>query len=201
MSFMVWNFVTQDKWLIKADQETPAFKELEAKFKKDRLMKNSFPYFINPHDHGKEMSEKIFSLPGYREVKQEYDRTKKNRKNPAWYSLYDGPGNLEQVASLLELPAFYEVLYRGWSPSTHGNNILQGKIEISENGFAKIAPLRDPYAAASIVQHSMNICILSYRAFIFWKLPELDKDYDNWYRQIRKFNLSLVPVPASPESL
>jgi len=200
-SFLVWNFVTQEKWLSKADIGTPAYKEMEAKFKKDRLMKSAFPYFIDADDLGKEMSQKIFSLPGYQEVKQEYDRTKKIKKNPAWYSLYDGPGNLEQVASLLDLPALYEVLYRGWSPTTHGNNILQGKIEISKEGFAKIAPLRDPYPAASIAQHCMNICILSFRAFISWKVPEMGKEYDKWYQQIREFNLNLVPVPPKPGSV
>lgn len=199
-SFLVWNFLSQEKWLSKAGKVTSGYKEMEAKFKKDRLMKHAFPYLIDTDKQGKEMLEKILSLPDYQGVKQEYDRTKKIKKNPAWYSLYDGPTNLEQVANLLDLPALYEVLYRGWSPTTHGNNILQGKIEINKEGFAEIAPLRHTEAAASIVQHCMNICILSFRVFVSWRLPEMGKDYQEWYQQIREFNLSLVPIPVKPES-
>lgn len=196
-SFLVWNFVVHQKWLTKADLEGKVYQEMEAKFKKDRLMEHAFPYFIDPDTGAREMAEKIFELPNYKAVKEEYDRTHKIRKNPAWYSLYNGPATLEQVANVVSLPALYEVLYRGWSPTTHGTNILQGKVGIDEKGFAEILPLRDASAAASIAQHCMNICILSFRRFIDIKLPENKKEYNDWYLQVREFNLSLVPHPSS----
>ena len=44
---------------------------------------------------GKENAEELLKLPDYISVEKEYQRTCTKKKNPNWFTLYDGPADFE----------------------------------------------------------------------------------------------------------
>jgi hypothetical protein len=55
-------------------------------------------------------------------IKQEYERTRRDRKikKPKWYTLFGGPKNIQALAKSLSSEYMYITLYRNWSAFAHG---------------------------------------------------------------------------------
>lgn len=52
----------------------------------------------------------MLDLPLYKEVETEYQKVvASGKKKPAWYQLYGGPPNLEQLATRLNRQGMYEI--------------------------------------------------------------------------------------------
>jgi hypothetical protein len=191
-SFMIWFFVEQQRWLKKGDVQTVDYHELVKKHKKDKAF-NHVPVMVFPMaEEQRKKLEKVFDTADYKETKAEYDRVKSARKGtPMWYHLYDGPKNLEQLADRVGYPAVYEMLYRGLSISSHGNNILCGKVYFDENSATELAQLRDSYGAESIVNHCLNFCRMAYRTVIIKRMPFMAERFNQWLKESSDFNRQL----------
>src|SRR5690606_15061693 len=58
-------------------------------------------------------------------VNDEWERTKKKyKKNPHWYSLFDGPSNLRELSKLLSLEVIYDILYTDLSGYVHASDSI-----------------------------------------------------------------------------
>jgi hypothetical protein len=193
MCFLVWNAHRNIKLYKKLDGESELFKEMKSKYEKDRYLKNIEPLVYKEIvDPALENSERLLELPSYQPVNSEYLRTKKLRKNPNWYSLYDGPKDIEMLANKSQFAVLYEILYRSWSQSVHGTDIIQGKVSKNTSGLGEILQIRFPAEAQTITQYCFNLSIPIFQKFIEKRIPEKNDEFKKWYMEIRKFTLALA---------
>lgn len=194
-SFMVWHFAEQQRWLKKGDNTTSEFQALVAKHKKDKSFRNIPVMEFPMADKQWKGFEALFESPELKETKNEYDRLKAAKKRtPMWYQLYGGPSSLEELANRVGYPAVYEMLYRGLSISSHGNNIISGKLYFGESSNAELASLRDSYGAESVVNHCMNFCRLAYRTIITKRMPFMAERFNQWLQECSEFNKVISAV-------
>lgn len=194
-SFMVWFFIEQQRWLKKGDIHSTYYQELIKKHQRDKAFHNIPPMVMPMADEQRKKLEAIFDIPNYKQTKIEYDRTRQaRRKTPSWYELYDGPGSLEDLANRAGYPAVYEMLYRGLSFSTHGNNIISGKLQFNETLNAEPVHLRDSYGAESIVNHCMNFCKMAYYTLVTKRMPFMANCYNQWLKQCSDFNREISEI-------
>lgn len=192
LSYLVWNLIKNNKLLTKADGKSAEFNDFANKCKKDKFLKYSTPFIIKQADLLKADGEKMLLLPKYLPIKTEYDKTKiRLKKSPPWYSLFSGPDSIEKLAETLNFNAIYEVLYRGFSDSIHGTDIIQGKLSSDLSGMAQIDSIRNPKEAQAITQNCINFCIITFKTYIVKRIPDKQNEFNAWYSSIREFNLKL----------
>ncbi len=126
--------------------------------------------------------ESLVVKPLYKEANAEYERCKRARKGvPYWYSLYNGPTSIEMLAEHLKLSAFYHMLYRQWSATAHGTEIIQGNISRTETGKGAIRQIRLPTEAQVLTVLATSVGLEVIRAVISYSTPEKLADYRLWY--------------------
>ena len=132
-----------------------------------------------------ERKNKILQLPQYRKACIEYERVESaGRKNPNWYSLFNGPSDFEQLASYLNLSFYYDILYRKWSGSVHGTDIIEGKINKSVDttkGNIDIVQLRFPKDAQTVTSYLLLMQLETYRLIMKAKIPGKYDEFKKWY--------------------
>lgn len=120
----------------------------------------------------------------YKEVNVEFQRTcnknKKRNNNPNWYSLYDGPNNFENLCLYLNNTILYEFQYRKYSENVHPNSVMSG-FTIAGNDKADFLQIRNFKECKEVFYNGINLLIDVYREFIRMRLPEKQKEFDNWY--------------------
>lgn len=189
MAFLVWNsknIIKANRAFIKGNQE---FKELQSRVEKDGN-------FLTVEDLENLPSAKpiidtqlsLLNKPEYKRVEKEYERTKKLIKNPSWYSLFNGPKSIEQLAKDLNMSTFYPLLYRPWSGSVHGTDIINGKIAKNENSVeadgkvgASIIQLRLPTDSQQVTAFTLIFLFMTYKELIEKIIPDKRQDYFKWY--------------------
>jgi hypothetical protein len=137
--------------------------------------------------------EDFLETPGARAASAELQKCKQDfNKNPYWYSLYGGPTNLERLAAYLGCQIFYQFLYRYWSGSTHGTDIIQGKIGFSSSGRPGIVQLRLPKEAQTITQFTITFALRMFKLVISKYNTDKQQEFTEWYKkEIRDFYLDL----------
>jgi hypothetical protein len=131
---------------------------------------------------------------------------KKGIKNPNWYTLYNGPYNLERLATLLGYQLLYIICYKYWSRTVHGTDIVQGKLHLTPSGRPGILQLRNPDEAQTITQILITILLTSYRLLIDKYCPEKKVEFANWYKieiknnyeELAKQTFIKLTIPTAP---
>lgn len=186
MSYLIWNTFNQINNLNQYIPETEKGEEFLKNCQKDRFLKNHKVFEIDKIKEFINVNKRFLEIDKYVSVKNEYYRTKNKLKNsPNWYSLYDGPRNLKELATRVGFPALYEVYYRNYSFSTHGNDIIQGRITISSEGIPQIFQIRFPGDAQSITHNSFNISIATFSTFCKVRIPEKEILFLEWFDTIK----------------
>ena len=180
-NFMVWDYLERRKWLKKGDVNSHEHAILIKKFKQDKRLYDSPVMTFPMADKICERIDQGLNNKNNLATWKEYQRTKKvKKKAPAWYSLFNGPGSIEELAAKVGYPALYEILYRGFSPSSHGNNIVPGKISFPDGPEVHLEPLRDTTLVASTVNHCLQISNLAFRTYLSKRVPFMAKNYQEW---------------------
>lgn len=180
-NFMVWDYVERRKLLKKGNVNSPEHAQLSKKFKQDKRLFDSPVMSFPMADKICERIDTGLNGKPNRETWLEYERTKKIiKKTPAWYNLFNGPGSLEGLAARVGYPALYDILYRGFSPSSHGNNIVPGKISFSDGPQVNLESLRDKMRASETVNHCLEISNLAFRTYLKKRVPFLAESYGAW---------------------
>jgi len=189
LSYIVWKNIKTDKLLRQGISNTSEYERLLIKYQKDKFLKNSKPPIIKNADEMLKMGDKMFNLPKFNLIRQEYENTKARTKKPAWFTLFNGPKNIEELAKNVGLEALYEVMYRGLSDSIHGTDIIEGKIgKISgKENEVGINQIRSPIEAQSITIHCFNLSIVLFKSYFESRLPDKMSEYNNWYMQINGY--------------
>jgi len=148
----------------------PKSKEFKAIYENDQLRKQGeFPFLP-------EVSEVIDRLKNnlkqseYAEVYSEYQKRRAKTRYPEWYSLYEGPKNLRELAQHLHQGTIYEVLYRSWSKISHASDSSHVTFPM-EDGSRIIANIRNPMLipgiagmALSFLLETTKLMLLEYRS-------------------------------------
>jgi hypothetical protein len=152
-SWMVNKTIDSIKDLQSIDPDTSKGQEFENTIKREGLDRDipGFPVIrLDSENSKKQASEAILKYqeslkkPGYAEAYAEYTRlTKKLHRHPEWYSYYDGPQNLRQLANHLNQGTRYEILYVGSSKISHANDIDHLIIRF-EDGTTALGQIRNP---------------------------------------------------------
>lgn len=191
MSFLVWNTYHNVKYYEKLDGTSERAKNLQALLRKDKFLYQSSPLVFDKADELKANAKQLLALDLYVEFAKEFERTKQKVKNPYWYSLHDGPRDVEGLANLSKFPALYEV-YRGLSNSVHGTDVIQGKLSSMGDGRIGIPQLRLPTEAQMITQYSHNLCVAAYATYVSVRVPAKKDEYANWLQAIQPLRDALA---------
>lgn len=198
MAFLVWNNIINNKNIERLDPLSLEYKKIEVIFSKDKFMNTEKPPTLDNARSLLDIGNQILNTPKYQPTKLEYDRTKQKLKgNMAWYSLFSGPKNIKDLAESLNHFILYDGFFRNYSAATHGTDILQGKLTGSDNENLGIIQIRDPKNAKMIMQNCYNFCMMVYSNFVKFRIPEKQKEYNEWFLKIRKDHLNnMTKIPT-----
>lgn len=186
LCFLVWNTHRNIKTYKKVDGQSELFKQLKSKYKNDKFLKDASPIIFDILSQNQMANAlEMLELPSYKPINEEYQRTKEKIKNPNWYSLFDGPQNIEGLANKSQFSVLYDVLYRSWSNSIHGTDIIQGKISQGPAKTVEVLQIRYPKEAQSITQYCFNLCIPIFKTFIEKRIPSRINEFNIWDGEIR----------------
>lgn len=185
LSYFVWNAHRDLKFLEQLNPNTESGKQFKAKIAKDRFVKDTefkeHPEFVA----GKRNAEELLKLPDYIPVEEEYQRTCAKKKNPNWFTLYDGPADFEQLSSKINLDGFYQLHYRSYSRNIHSTNVHKDVFFPNENGTQDIIQIRYSKDCLAVSVDTINFLIVAFMTVIGKLLPEKNDDYLNWYLGFR----------------
>ncbi|NHM08342.1 hypothetical protein G4D82_14025 [Flavobacterium sp. CYK-4] len=180
LAYIVASIHKEIKFFTKLDPNTQAGKEFRAQLNKDKIYKK-VP-FIKIPVIGKQIEDFELKLRSKHlsSIEAEYQRTHSKNKNPNWYSLYDGPVNLDSLAKYLNRQSLYEVYYRNCSEDIHSSNILKSNL-IEKNGEITFGAMRENYTARYVVIEVLTCIIIAYSNFVDKRVPEKNQIYEKWY--------------------
>jgi len=157
-------------------------RELKEKICKEKWLTN----FGTKHsvkdilDRKKELNEYLVN-PYFNDVIEEYNRLKKRCKGKIkWHYLFEGKNSIESLAVYLKKYTLYKILYKEWSKSTHGSNIIKNKISQSEIGQISYYPIREPRGLMFPTKMACNITINTLGYYIKTIHSDQAKVYDEW---------------------
>lgn len=195
MSFLVWDAMRQKQINLNFDTERPEFNKIRKMLEQDILI--SDPNFLNDLPSVKHRIESLNSLldrEEYKRVLKEYERTKrKENTKPAWYHLFNGPKNIQELAIYLKLPFLYEILYRKWSGSVHSTDIIHGKIiekkgsvELEGKVNTEIVQIRLPKDAQEVTSYTVLLLLRTYTVLKDNKITDKTDEIQKWYLSVKK---------------
>lgn len=184
LAYTVWLTHNDLKFCEKMDLETQRGKQFAKEIEKDKIVNR-----VNSQSEQiallKQNSEELLKLPDYVPIETEYQRTISMKKNPNWFTLFDGPLDIEQLAKYLNHHSLYEIVYRNLSNNVHGNDVFKSKLLKGKNGNVDIVQVRYPKDAQSIIVHAINFLLLIYIEILKKKLPERQVEFKKWHDEFR----------------
>jgi hypothetical protein len=186
LAYLVTTFHSEIKFNSKIDKNSSEGQNFRNVVLKDKTYQNT-PFLeprIQPERKGNGFTE-IFNYPDFKKGEQEYQRTAAKKSNPSWYSLYDGPFNIEQLASHLNQHALYEILYRNLSENVHSSNIIKYSLANFEQGPG-LSSMRNPENADMIASLTLVCLEMAYGNFVDKRILSKATDYEEWQRGFSK---------------
>lgn len=194
MAFLVWhakNKIQTNQAFQKGSQE---YKNLQKQMENDNSFSDSD--ILQNLPSSKQIISNLNTLlkrPEYQKVLKEFEKTKAKIKNPSWYSLFNGPRNIQQLAIHLKMPVLYEIIYRSWSGSVHNTDIINGKIVKRKNldnnqdkVEADIIQLRLPKDAQTVSSYTLILLLKTFNVIIDSRMPDKKEEHKKWYLTIRE---------------
>jgi hypothetical protein len=173
--------IQRKRFYLSQDPNTAEAKAFRA-FIADDPLSSEWKPAGSPNDLAERVKEidALLDTPEFKEIAEEYKRTKKKR-TPNWYSLYDGPKNIAELAQLLKRGAQYEILYREWSERIHSADVIDRILTRTSSGPAARS-LRDPAELNSTIDFAITFAIEAARFLIRYYRPAEELLFNKWYR-------------------
>ncbi|MCQ6277583.1 hypothetical protein JMM81_22275 [Bacillus sp. V3B] len=125
--------------------------------------------------------ERGLSKGKYKEVNEEWKRTKKEMgRRPSWYSLYNGPRGIIDLAKHLGQENYYEIIYRNLSRFLHGGSALD-RITNFEEGFGVNPGIRRLEELPQHLNFAVVFALEIYHKMIKKYNPNKAVEYAQWY--------------------
>lgn len=118
-----------------------------------------------------ESLEETINAKGYRPFLEYYNNSKPHAKK-YWFSLLDGPLNIEKLAERLKMTAQYEYFYRLWSGSIHAWNIVNKNLDLSNEELVVIKSFQNLDGADIMIDHSIQLLRSSIMEYVRVRRPE-----------------------------
>ncbi|MCC7142254.1 MAG: hypothetical protein IT349_09155 [Candidatus Eisenbacteria bacterium] len=128
--------------------------------------------------------QQALEAPAYVEVRAEVRRLREARQpRRRWYSLFGGPGNMEQLAARVGYAATYAEFYREWSESIHAQDSQrQGLAQEGERRFLR--HIRNPEAALPTTVKTISLTLKLLCDGCRFYAPERAPEFVAWYRSV-----------------
>lgn len=192
LSYMVWQALKQIKNYKRFISDNPSSKELKKLILENNL---DFPLdkFFDREDVKKiiDSKAKLLKKPEFKEVYKEYNRTRKKKRNPTWYSLYDGPQNFLELSKYLNKSLIYEFQYRNYSENVHVTSLQKGIARAGKDS-GQIIQIRDFEDSRDVFQSTISNLLESYNTFIKNRIPHKNEEFKNWYSEFRIVNHKIL---------
>lgn len=192
LSFFVWNAHKDLKFLEQIDFTSEAGKQTKANITKDKFSKDVVFENRSEFKICKENTQELLKLPQYIPIEEEYQRTVAIKKNPNWFSLFDGPSDYVQLASKVNLDALYQFHYRSYSRSIHSTNVHKDVFFLNPDGTSSIIQIRNPKDSTAVAADTANFLLMTFMTFQRKLLIHRHDDFLNWYGGFRTNYLSLL---------
>jgi len=126
---------------------------------------------------------KISPNPRLTPIKEEFKRTKKKCKTPEWYTLFDGPRNLRELARSLSMEGEYITLYKESSSVIHAGDSSR-YIETLPDGTVVGRQLR---LAENLINYAFYAGVFLWRATdsMLRKFRPYEPNHAKWSTDIR----------------
>lgn len=118
-------------------------------------------------------------------IKAEFTRRMKGRgkRKPGWYSLFGGPGSIEQLAKSLKQGHVYKVLYRRWSSVIHAGD-LSAYMDKTLDGVPMFKGVRYPEHLRDAAAYAATFMLRATRLMV--QRFRIGEDLLSWYlREVR----------------
>ncbi|MBO0323968.1 hypothetical protein J0X14_16790 [Muricauda sp. CAU 1633] len=181
-SYIVCTIHKEINFFKKMNPKTDVGKEFRAKLHRNKVFENISLPFSERTMQGLERNLKI---PEFENAEKEYQKVSSIRKNPNWFSLYDGPKDVEQLARHLNQYYLYESFYRGYSENVHGTNILKNNLIETRNGV-RFGVMRENQFARSISLEVLCCLTFTYHNFVQKRIPEKNEIFEKWHIDFNK---------------
>jgi len=180
MQYLVAHAHARIDWYEKLDPTTERGKQLKAQIKKDSTFNEldivAFDTTANIHN-----LENMLARPEFAAVEAEWQKVRRERSGQIWwYSLYEGPKGIEELAEAVGDHGWYEVLYRIYSGEMHATNAMES-LHATHDMRAVYQPLRYPTDLPGVAQLAVSMGLRTYRNLIGMLLPEEKLPYANWF--------------------
>lgn len=125
--------------------------------------------------------QSLLGKPHLMEAAQEYMRIKASRaRRPLFYSLWDGPATIEQLATKLGRSGQYDVLYRQWARTAHGLDLSRQLKGL--DGEPAVARFRNGEGLNAAYSLAISFGLGAIRRLLHTYRPdELNSSFRNWY--------------------
>lgn len=157
-------------------------------------------YIPPPPEISEEYFEKLnasLEKPEYADVYEEYKRLGVDQKRVEWYSLYNGPSNIRELAEYLGQRTAYDSLYRRWSKLTHMANPDHLSLRM-EDGTSILGPIRNPLRLISISNNALGSILEASQAMIKqFRSGDLRSFLRWWHEEIREKHITLMNLEIS----
>jgi len=167
-------------WYRKLDPTTEKGKQLSAQLDKDVTFHGLGVMELDTTAQIDNLS-KMLARDEYVAVEAEWQRMLGQRRGRIWwYSLFDGPKRVEELASAVGDHAWYEVLYRFYSGEIHATNAIES-LHATHDGRGAYQPLRYPTELPTVAKLSVSTALRTYRSLIDMLVPEERLLYADWF--------------------
>lgn len=136
---------------------------------------------LDPKDIASRVAEidKMLELPELQSIAVEYKRLKK-KSDPHWYSLFDGPRNIAELAKLLKKAAAYRTLYGEWSERTHSSDSIDRILMHDEKGKPYARSLRDVSEFNTAIDFAISFTVDASRLIVKHYFPDEEPAFAAW---------------------
>lgn len=180
IQYLVGHAHARLSWYEKIDPTAEQGKQLRAQLKKDAMLADLDLVSRDTTAEARN-ARALIALPEYAEVEREWQKTRKKVKGSIWwYSLFDGPANIEGLAQEVGEYALYQVLYRIYSTESHATNAIES-LHVTLDNKPVIQPLRYPHSIPMTAVHAIATALRTFRVLIGMLGPQLMESYELWY--------------------
>jgi hypothetical protein len=167
------------RFYLSQDANTPEGKAFRESIANDPYASQWKP--LDKPDLGKRVNEidALLDRADFKEIAEEYRRTKKAHGRNHWYSLYGGPRNIRELADLLKRGAWYAILYKELSERGHSVDTIDRILTHNASGPAARS-LRDPTEFNSTVSFAISFAVEAARFLIGYYRPDEEPMFAKW---------------------
>jgi hypothetical protein len=157
LAYEYYHLRDQLRWAQRCDPDSQVGKQLRVELAGDQFAGLFDVKGRDVKSEARDFETKLNS-PRYAAVCTELAHMKAAKiRDGGWFSLWDGPKTVRDVALRLKMGSLYEALYRGWSSHTHGETAIK-RVSDKKGDELQISPIRSPERLPEMCRNACQLC-------------------------------------------